>query len=189
VDDPDTRSAKAELREAITAGRRALTRDELTTARAAIRRHVLERVTADCVAAYVPLRTEPGSTELLATLHARGVRVLVPITLDDRDLDWCEWDPGATGPALGRQAVTAAGLALVPALAVDRRGTRLGRGGGSYDRALRRLAGEAFTVALLFDGEVVPDVPADPWDVPVAAAVTPSGWVELGGNPEFPSGR
>jgi 5-formyltetrahydrofolate cyclo-ligase len=62
---------------------------------------------------------------------------------------------------------------VVPALAVDRRGVRLGRGGGSYDRALTRAAG--LTVALLYDGETVEELPAEEHDVPVKAVVTPSG--------------
>jgi 5-formyltetrahydrofolate cyclo-ligase len=63
-------------------------------------------------------------------------------------------------------------LMLVPALAVDRTGMRLGRGGGSYDRTLAR-AGTALTVALLHDGELVDHVPAEAHDRPVRATVTP----------------
>jgi 5-formyltetrahydrofolate cyclo-ligase len=69
---------------------------------------------------------------------------------------------------------------LVPALLVDRRGNRLGRGGGSYDRALVRATG--LTVALLHDGELVEELPAEAHDVPVRAAATPSqGVVQLRG--------
>jgi 5-formyltetrahydrofolate cyclo-ligase len=69
---------------------------------------------------------------------------------------------------------------LVPGLAVDRRGVRLGRGGGSYDRVLARLVGRAFTCVLLHDGEVLDlPVPRDRHDVPVDAAATPSGLVRL----------
>jgi 5-formyltetrahydrofolate cyclo-ligase len=185
VDDPDNPSAKAELRDEIGAERRGMSREQLADARAAIRRHVLDRVTADCVAAYEPLRTEPGSTELLHALAERGVQVLVPLTLDDRDLDWREWRPEGGGPLLGRDAIAAAGFVVVPALAVDHTGTRLGRGGGSYDRALRRVTPGVRTAALLFAGEIYPELPADPWDVPVAAAVTPAGWIDLAGNPGF----
>jgi 5-formyltetrahydrofolate cyclo-ligase len=58
------------------------------------------------------------------------------------------------------------------------------RGGGSYDRALARCDDRSATAALLFEGEVVPRLPRNPWDVPVAAAVTPNGWIPLGGNAE-----
>jgi 5-formyltetrahydrofolate cyclo-ligase len=73
---------------------------------------------------------------------------------------------------IGAQAV------VVPGLAADRRGMRLGRGGGSYDRVLART-GSAFTVVLLHDGEVVDIVPADPHDRPVAAAATPGGLIRF----------
>jgi 5-formyltetrahydrofolate cyclo-ligase len=133
------------------------------------------------VAAYVPLRTEPGSVELLTALAARA-EVIVPVTLPDRDLDWARW-PDGRGAPLGAAAIGRAGLVIVPALAVAADGTRLGRGGGSYDRALARCAPGAVIAALLFDGETVPELPRDPWDVPVSAVVTPSGWFELGGIP------
>jgi 5-formyltetrahydrofolate cyclo-ligase len=189
VDDPDLASAKAELREELLAGRRARTESELAAARAAIRGRVLEVVDVACVAAYVPLRTEPGSVELLASLVARGVRVLVPHTLPDRDLDWTQWSAGGPGPLLGPDAVATAGLVLVPALAVALDGTRLGRGGGSYDRALRRVPPGTPTAALVFADEVLPEVPGEEWDVPMTAAVTPDGWLGLGGNADFPPQR
>jgi 5-formyltetrahydrofolate cyclo-ligase len=68
---------------------------------------------------------------------------------------------------------------LVPALAVGRDGVRLGRGGGSYDRALARVAPGTPRAALLFDEELVDALPADPWDVPVTDVVSPSGWRAL----------
>jgi 5-formyltetrahydrofolate cyclo-ligase len=189
VDDPDLTAAKAELREELMAGRRARPAAELEEARAAIRARVLERVDSGCVAAFVPLRTEPGSDELLAELAARGVRVLVPLTQLDRDLDWAQWSPSGIGPPLGVAAVSSAGLVLVPALCVAWDGTRLGRGGGSYDRALRRVRSGVETAALVFDDEVRPELPRADWDVPVSAAVTPSRWVAVGGNADFPSAR
>jgi 5-formyltetrahydrofolate cyclo-ligase len=189
VDDPDIAAAKAELREELMAARRARTAAELEAARAGIRARVLERLDAECVAAYVPLRTEPGSTALLDGLAGRGVRVLVPLTQLDRDLDWAQWSPTGLGPPLGVKAVSGAGLVLVPALAVARDGTRLGRGGGSYDRALRRVPAGVETAALVFDDELRPELPRADWDVTVSAAVTPSGWVAVGGNADFPSAR
>ncbi len=77
------------------------------------------------------------------------------------------------GPRLGPEALADCDLVLVPALAVDRAGRRLGRGGGSYDRALPRARG--LVVAVLHDGELVEQLPAEPHDVAVRAVVTPSG--------------
>jgi 5-formyltetrahydrofolate cyclo-ligase len=69
--------------------------------------------------------------------------------------------------------VTSADLVIVPALAVDRQGNRLGRGGGSYDRALARVGAAVPTIALLYDGELLDEVPAGPGDQPVRAVARP----------------
>ena len=183
---------KDRLRARLGAARRARSVEDLAAARAAIRTEVLSWVDADgtgCVAAYEPLRTEPGSVELLAELHAREVLVLVPVTLPDRDLDWVRWTPDGPGTARGPDAVAAAELVLAPALAVGRDGVRLGRGGGSYDRALARCAHGAVTAALLFPEEVLAAVPADPWDRAVEFAVTPDGWRRLGRNTDVGAAR
>lgn len=176
----DAAAEKRRLRGELLAGRRARSSAGVEAARAAVRDGVLARAREagwGCVAAYEPLRTEPGSVELLAALTDLGVRVLVPITLTDHDLDWTVW--GGDGSPLGVVAVSVAQAVLVPALAVARDGTRLGRGGGSYDRALGRTAPRAPVVALLFDGELVDDLPREAWDRPVTDVVTPSGWIVL----------
>ncbi|WP_433450913.1 5-formyltetrahydrofolate cyclo-ligase [Streptomyces sp. CA-142005] len=149
---------------------------------------------ARTVAAYVSVGSEPGTRALLDALRARGVRVLLPALLPDNDLDWGEYaGPGSlarvqhggkmalfepSGARLGADAVTAADVVLLPGLAVDARGMRLGRGGGSYDRVLARLeraGAHPRLVVLLYDTEVVAQVPAEAHDRPVHAVVTPSG--------------
>lgn len=149
-----------------------------------------ELAEARTVAAYVSIGREPSTRALLDRLREAGVRVLLPVLLPDNDLDWAEYEGPErlvkagrgllepAGPRLGPEAVTGAGAVLLPGLAVDRRGLRLGRGGGSYDRVLARLERAGATpalVVLLYDGEVLEEVPADPHDRPVQAAVTPSG--------------
>jgi 5-formyltetrahydrofolate cyclo-ligase len=133
------------------------------------------------VASYVPMSGEPG-------LDPRP-GWLLPVVRDDRDLDWAAFDGSLTsdrlqeptGLRLGVDAIASCDLVLVPALLVDRRGNRLGKGWGCYDRALARTSG--LTVALLHDGELVDELPAEPHDVPVRAAATPSeGVVDLGGS-------
>ncbi|MFH0521601.1 5-formyltetrahydrofolate cyclo-ligase [Streptomyces sp. M41] len=149
---------------------------------------------ARTVAAYVSVGSEPGTLALLDALHARGVRVLLPALLPDNDLDWggyagegslarvqhggkmALFEP--TGERLGPDAVTEADVVLLPGLAVDTRGMRLGRGGGSYDRVLARLeraGARPSLVVLLYAAEVVEHVPEEPHDRPVHAVVTPSG--------------
>ena len=143
---------------------------------------------AAIVAAYVPLPGEPAGPGLVDALAAVAGRVLLPVLRDDRDLDWAAFTgPDSlvagplglrqpAGPKLGVAAVASADLVIVPAVAVDRSGMRLGRGGGSYDRALARVTpGRTLVVALLYDGEVIDSVPADPHDRRVNAVITPSG--------------
>ncbi len=174
------RADKQDLREELLQERRALTPEAIESARAAVRRAVLDHVAAQgwsAVAAYLPLRTEPGSHELIDALVRRGVRVLVPVTLPDRDLDWVEL-PGDV--PLGVDAITEADAVLVPALAVAADGTRLGRGGGSYDRALARVRAGVPIAALLYDGELLAHLPNEDWDLPVTATVRPTqGWQDL----------
>jgi 5-formyltetrahydrofolate cyclo-ligase len=176
-------TSKSELRAELLARRSAMSSEQISAARLAVRNAVLNRAASAGwrrVAAYRPMRTEPGSLQLLDVLAARGVEVLVPIVLPDRDLDWSTWPDNLP---LGADAIASVDAAVVPALAVDPRGGRLGRGGGSYDRALRRLAKTATAVALVYDHELLPEVPADPWDVRVTAVTTPSGWRDLSDDP------
>ncbi len=133
------------------------------------------------VAAYASVGTEPGTAPLLDALLGGPRTVLLPLLLPDGDLDWAAYDGGLRagprglrqppGPPLGPDAVGGCALVVVPALAVDRAGTRLGRGGGSYDRALARAGG--LVVAALHRGELVDHLPADPHDRPVHGAVVP----------------
>lgn len=172
---------KRDLRDELLQQRRSLTPDDIAAARRAVAAHVLDRCRLErwrCVAAFVPLRSEPGSVELLDGLRRLDVDVLVPVRLADNDLDWMPW-PGET--VLGRGAITRADVVLVPALAVAADGTRLGRGGGSYDRALARVPSGVAVVALVYDEEVRTCLPRERWDVPVTVRVTPrGGWVPLG---------
>ncbi|MDP9118522.1 MAG: 5-formyltetrahydrofolate cyclo-ligase [Actinomycetota bacterium] len=175
---------KHALRARFNAGRLDRPAELIEAARAGIRLAVLQRCREarwHRIAAYVALRSEPGSPELLDALRAMQVQVLVPLMLPDRHLDWTEWGaPESAGrPAsLGVDAIAEADAIIVPALAVARDGTRLGRGGGSYDRALARASAVPIA-ALLYSGELVAELPRDPWDVPVTAIVTPAGWLDL----------
>ncbi len=174
-----------------------MTADDVRVSADALARRALglpEMAGAHAVAAYVSVGAEPGTRALLDALRARGVRVLLPALLPDNDLDWGEYagenslarvrhggrmdlyEPA--GERLGPDAVTEADVVLLPGVAVDGRGLRLGRGGGSYDRVLARLeraGARPALLVLLYDGEVVAHVPALPHDRPVDAVVTPSG--------------
>ncbi|MBM2622252.1 5-formyltetrahydrofolate cyclo-ligase [Actinoplanes sp. LDG1-06] len=199
-----SRADKIALRDRLLTARRALTPSALASAAAAIQDQTLSLVRREqptSVAAYVPMGREPGGPELVVSLSAH-TRVLLPVLLPDNDLDWAAY-PGTTsfgdanplaagrrgllepaGPRLGVGAVAQVGLVFVPALAVDRSGMRMGRGGGSYDRALSRLPslGSPLVVALLHEGELVDYIPAEPHDRPVDAAITPGGGLTVFGN-------
>lgn len=129
----------------------------------------------DTVAAYEALRTEPPTATTIAALVARGIRVIVPITLPDNDLDWSDATDERRMP-LGPDAISTAGLVLVPGLAVDLVGTRLGRGGGSYDRALPRRSTDVKVLIVLHPGEVhAVRLPSDTHDESVDGMLTVDG--------------
>jgi 5-formyltetrahydrofolate cyclo-ligase len=137
------------------------------------------------VAIYRSLPSEPPTQALSTMLHARGVPVIVPRMLPDKDLDWHELRmDGTEGPGLGLEAIAAALVILIPALAVDYTGTRLGQGGGSYDRALARRHPDAVLVAIVNDEEYAAwPLPRDPHDIRVSAVITPgNGLVEIPGG-------
>lgn len=188
--------AKPALRAAVTAARRAVPASERAEAAAAVTAALLslpEVAAARTVGLYVSIGTEPTTTQLLDVLRSRDVRVLIPVLRDDFDLDWAiyagqdQMSPAArgtlapVGEPLGTDAVAAADVVVVPALAVGADGTRLGRGGGSYDRALARVPAGRPVIALLYDGELLAAVPAEPHDRRVTVVVTPSGVHRLDG--------
>lgn len=152
-------STKAALRARLLAARRELDEDTLAEAGRRVA-HALDSVVtgAGRIASYLPLPFEPRPPAL------RGA--WLPVVLPDGDLDW-----EREGVRQGVDAIAAADLVLVPAVAVDRHGARLGRGGGCYDRALARTT--ARTVALLHDGELLDTLPIEPHDVRVGWVVTP----------------
>ena len=143
------------------------------------------------VAAYASVGSEPPTRPLLEALLERGVRVLLPVATAEGGLawgdllDWAQLVSSATGllepiaTADAAEAARAASLMFIPAVAVDRGGHRLGRGGGFFDRWLpERRSGRV--LAVVYDDEVLDAVPHEPHDRRVDAALTPSGVVPLG---------
>lgn len=194
--DAVTAPAKAALRARFLAARKAVPHPVRTREADAVRTALLNwvRGQANTVCAYVPVGTEPGSARLLDELYAAGVRVLLPVAISagsDRaalPLRWARYVPGElakadfgllepTGDRLPAEALSEAQVVIVPALAVDRRGARLGRGAGFYDRSLPLRGADAALIAIVRDDEFVDELPAEPHDVPMTHVLTPSGGV------------
>lgn len=182
-------ATKAELRAAVIARRRALSAPVRDSEARALTGYATGLGAAgQTVCAYVPVGSEPGSRDLLDVLVVNGVRVLLPVVEDDGPLRWGTYVGGElvsarfgllepAGPTLAPEAIAAAATVLVPALAVDRTGVRLGRGAGFYDRSLPMASPAARLIAVVRDDELVSELPADPHDVPVTHALTPGGGV------------
>ncbi|MEB3031626.1 5-formyltetrahydrofolate cyclo-ligase [[Mycobacterium] nativiensis] len=196
-------TAKSALRAQLLAARRAVPPEVHEAEASALAGH-LEQLVGDArtICAYVPVGSEPGSTAMLDGLVQRGIRVLLPVVRTDDDgsplaLMWGAYQPmqgtalfsarfgllEPVPPWLPAEAVAEADLVLIPALAVDRRGMRLGRGAGFYDRSLPLHRPGVPLVAVVRDTELLPDdveLPAEPHDVPMTHALTPGlGPVEL----------
>jgi 5-formyltetrahydrofolate cyclo-ligase len=184
----DVQRRKAELRAQMLARRSALPEDQRIAAARFIRDALLDAPQvqmAGTIAVYYSIGTEPDTHGLVFALWKRGSYVLLPVLRPDGDLDWASYEgpeslvAGPRGlrepgePPRGVDAVARADAVLVPALAVDGAGRRLGRGGGSYDRALARVGPLVPLIALVYDDELVEHVPAESHDIPVRATVSP----------------
>ena len=190
--DPEVAGLKADLRRRLVAARAEMTPDERNAAAPRIRDAVLglpETGMAGTVAAYYSVGTEPETRGLVYALWKRGSYVLLPRLRPGGELDWASYEgpeslaPAGhgllepTAPGRGEDAITRASLVIVPALAVDRSGARLGRGLGCYDRALARVAPAVPAIALLYDGELVDTLPVEPHDRQVSMVARPGSGI------------
>jgi 5-formyltetrahydrofolate cyclo-ligase len=196
----DAWTVKAALRRRIRAERARRTpaeRAEQACVLAGIALQLPEIQAAHCVALYASMPTEPQTGPLREALRRQGIGVILPL-VRNRGLEWA-WDTGddliaaprrggpePQGPSLGRDGLMAADVVLVPALAVDTLGTRLGQGGGYYDFALPRLDPGVPVFAVVHEEEVmdaaVEALPAEPHDVAVDGGLTPLRCLRLPGR-------
>jgi 5-formyltetrahydrofolate cyclo-ligase len=192
-------AGKAALRERLLAARRSVADAVRADEARSLAEHLDAVVTsASTVSAYVPVGAEPGSIEMLDVLLRRAGRVLLPVARTAADdspvaLQWGEYRPGQlvaarfgllepAEPWLPATALAEASVVLVPALAVDRAGVRLGRGGGFYDRTLVHRDPRARLIAVIRDQELLDELPREPHDVPMTHALTPGhGLIDLRG--------
>lgn len=190
-------AGKAALRERLLAARRSVADDVRAGEARSLTEHLDAAVSNEStVCAYVPMDAEPGSIEMLDLLLRRTGRVLLPVARATADnspvaLQWGEYRPGRlvaarfgllepAEPWLPATTLAEANVVLVPALAVDRTGVRLGRGRGFYDRTLVHRDPQARLIAVVRDQELLDELPQEPHDVPMTHALTPGrGLVEL----------
>jgi 5-formyltetrahydrofolate cyclo-ligase len=190
--------SKLALRRTLKAQRQARTpgeHEQIARSIAAVGLELPQLRRAECVSAYASLAEEPGTALFRAGLRELGIRVLLPVVTADapaRTLDWAEDHgdlvtsgalklPEPPGPRFGPAEIGQARVILVPALAVDTTGTRLGRGGGYYDNALTQAAPGALVLALVHDEEVLDagttPIPREPHDIRVHGVITPTRWM------------
>lgn len=193
VDDAALQGAKATLRKAVhfrRDARDARSRAADDAARFKLMQTALQARMPDTVAAYLSAGTEPATLQLVAWLAAHRVRVLLPVMSHPVGgrLDRPAWAPyegpdrlwsGAyailepTGDPLPSEQLPEAELIICPALAANRQGDRLGRGGGWYDRALTHASQSAPIWVLLNSDEVLDVIPVQDWDRRVDVLITP----------------
>ncbi len=194
MNDSDASLRKRALRSEVRARRskrssheRALLESGLTTQLSTL----IETVQPHSLAGFIPTETEPPIRPGLEAVHHRGCDVLLPISREDRTMDWAVHHPGiepivdALGmPAPGGQPVAPSraydvDLVLCPAALVDRSGHRLGWGLGYYDRFLTNLTRTPPIVAVVFDDDIVDALPHEPHDVRVSGILTPTRLIWL----------
>ena len=151
---------------------------------------------ARSVAAYVSVGHEPCTRQLLDRLAERDIEVLLPVLGPHLARSWGDFrgsrdlaerapgrPPEPSGDALPAEAITRADALIIPALAVDRGGRRLGQGGGWYDRMLPLRRDDVIVFAMVYDDELVPGpLPTEPHDEIVDAVITPDAWFLLEGS-------
>lgn len=181
-------ASKAEVRSALRARRREIAAGrDLRADDAALARYGLAAAVdrglgrGSTVSLYESRAVEPPTLALTTALEAHGIRVLWPITLPDLDLDWQDApDPERT--PLGTDAIDLADLIFVPGLAVDPTGTRLGQGGGCYDKALPRGRADVDVICLLHPGEYgEPHLPREAHDRSVGWVLSAEGVCRVAG--------
>lgn len=150
---------------------------------------VLDRLPpTEAVAVYYAQGSEIDPTPLAERLAASGVGVALPVALSrEGHLQFRRWIPGETlapdavgvpAPPQGA-AVVRPNVVVTPLLAFDRRGGRLGQGGGHYDRTLANLraSGPVFVLGLAYAGQEVDEIPMEPHDQRLDAILTEAGYL------------
>lgn len=184
---------KSAVRRAVRTRRAAVPASERAERDRALRDRLVSLVTGGMVVcAFVPDDDEAGGAALPEALARAGAQVLLPVSPAVGPLGWAAYAgpadlrPGRFGisvpsaPPASPERIADADLVLVPSVAVDRSGNRLGRGGGYYDRSLALARPRTRLLAALDAEDVLEHVPAEPHDRPVHGVITPDGFIDFG---------
>jgi 5-formyltetrahydrofolate cyclo-ligase len=189
---PSKRALRAELRER----RRIMTTLERSAAAEGLFTQLVElikRFDAARIACYLSTGDEPTTRAFLDWAHQHNITAILPVSREDGLMDWVPYAPGSesldaagmpapVGETLGPIALAEVDIIFVPAAGVSREGMRLGWGRGYYDRALGSLNNAAPVYAVVYDHEVLEEVPSEPHDQPVDAVVTPTRSMSCDGS-------
>jgi 5-formyltetrahydrofolate cyclo-ligase len=137
------------------------------------------------IASYRSFGDEPNTEKLNQLILESGKKLLLPVRLPDNSLEFRIWDgdpaklerSGKVEEPIGERFLGQIDLIIVPALAIDSKGNRLGQGGGSYDRTLRDFSG--VSIGLVNEDEFVRELPIESHDMPVKMALTPTRLVRI----------
>jgi len=143
------------------------------------------------MAGYMPIRTEIDPLPVMAAMAAFGPVCVPVISQAGAPLSFHKWEPGCemvAGPFGASVPASAAPVVpevvIVPLVAWDRAGGRLGYGGGFYDRTLEglRARGQVTAIGYAFQAQEAQDLPLEPTDQPLDMIVTEAGVLRMGGN-------
>jgi 5-formyltetrahydrofolate cyclo-ligase len=189
-----TDNAKRALRADLRERRQMMSQAARETAAAGIHSQLdalVDRFGARTISCFLSTTTEPGTRGFVTDAVARGIRVLLPVTRTDGLLDWAVATPDGeiaeglfglpepVGELLGPIALDEADLLVIPAAAIDARGMRLGWGRGFYDKTLGSMNHCPPVYAVVYDSEVLDDVPKDTHDQAVSGVVTPTRTIDF----------
>ncbi|RUQ99084.1 5-formyltetrahydrofolate cyclo-ligase [Labedella endophytica] len=189
----DTEHRKRALRAELRERRRNLTSSEQDHASAGLTEN-LQSVTlglsARSVACYLSAPDEPNTRPYLAWAQSEGLRLLFPVSRDDGLLDWTVGEDGEelvglfgmpepSGELLSPLAINDVDLILVPAAAIGRDGMRMGWGKGYFDKTLGSMEKCPPVYAVVYDSELIDEVPRERHDQPVDGVVTPDRIIEF----------
>ena len=192
--DETIEAAKAALRIKARAIRALLDKDERAEAAGAVAGHFFDGIalaSSDVVAAYWRIRDELDCQPILVKLMDSNQTVVLPVVLGpERPLDLRVWEQGASLYESGFGTLAPSELApraepdivIMPLLGFDGSGTRLGYGGGYYDRTLAAMTRKPRLVGLAFAAQELEHIPREPHDVPLDAVVTEAGIRHFGGD-------